>query len=269
MSDQTPTTITQPKPQVAIGNRGIELQNIDQLYRFATAVAQSGLAPKSIPTAEGIFVAVQMGMELGLPPMAALQNIAVINGRPSVWGDAQLGIVRASGMLEKFEEFYEFNGQKLARNPVTIQDGHVAVCRVKRQGCEPSEVGFSVQDAKQAGLWGKDGPWKQYPARMLRYRARAFALRDQFGDLLRGLISTEEMQDVERMKPATVSGPATTVAFPGQPPLEQEQPDTGPDVQQPTESQPAQQNAPAATPETEQDRLAAMGLGAGFTFDRG
>jgi hypothetical protein len=168
---------------------------MDDLYRFATAVAKSGLAPKGIETPEAIFVALEMGLEVGLPMMAALQNIAVINGRPAIWGDAQLAVVRSTGELALFEEWYEEAGKRLARNPATFTDSTTAVCRVQRQGYEPAETAFSVADAKRANLWGKAGPWTQYPARMLKHRARSFALRDQFGDALRGLRTVEEVQD--------------------------------------------------------------------------
>ena len=195
-NDTNNSPSTQPtRAPVAIGARGIQLTNYDELVRFSTAVSRSGLAPKGIQTPEAIFVAVQMGLEVGLSPMAALQNIAVINGRPSIWGDAQLGIVRATGELEEFSEWYEESGKRLPRNPAAFGDSVVAVCRVKRRGYDAVEVGFGVMDAKTAGLWGKEGPWRQYPARMIRNRARSFALRDSFGDSLKGLRSTEEIQD--------------------------------------------------------------------------
>jgi hypothetical protein len=66
---------------------------------------------------------------------------------------------------------------------------------VKRKGEPDVHSSFSVSDAKRAGLWGKQGPWSQYPKRMLQLRARAFALRDAFPDALRGLASAEEEQD--------------------------------------------------------------------------
>jgi hypothetical protein len=127
--------------------------------------------------------------------MASLQNIAVINGRPTIWGDAQLAIVRSTGQLETFEEWYEAGGKRLTRNPSTFTDDTTAVCKLKRSGCEVWESAFSVADAKRANLWGKAGPWSQYPARMLRFRARSFGLRDQFGDALKGFRTTEEAQD--------------------------------------------------------------------------
>lgn len=198
-TQETAVAVTQPqtpRAPVLVGNNGIIISDFEGLQRFATAVANSGLAPKGIQTVAAISVAIQMGLEVGLTPMAALQNIAVINGRPSLWGDAQLAVARGTGELLEFSEWFEAGGKRLPRNPSTYTDDTVAVCRIRRRGYEATETGFSVADAKAANLWGKDGPWRQYPWRMLRMRARGFGLRDQFGDALRGLRSAEEAQDL-------------------------------------------------------------------------
>lgn len=196
----------QNRSPVPIGSRGVVIADLEGLWRFASYVQKSGLAPKGIQTTEAIFVAIQMGLEVGLTPMAALQNIAVINGRPSIWGDAQLAVCRGTRELVEFEEWFEVGGKRQTRNPSTYTDDTTAICKVKREGFSAAEVAFSVADAKQANLWGKDGPWKQYPWRMLRMRARSFALRDQFGDALRGMKSAEEAQDMTiEVEPVTTT----------------------------------------------------------------
>jgi hypothetical protein len=135
-------------------------------------------------------------MEMGLAPMQALQNIAVINGKPSVYGDALMALVQASPVCEDIEEFFEHEGTP---NPV-------AVCVAKRKGRKPVTARFSVEDAKRAGLWAKQGPWTAYPKRMMQMRARGFALRDAFPDVLKGMITAEEAQDYqEETKPRQVA----------------------------------------------------------------
>ncbi|GBQ89122.1 recombinase RecT [Asaia krungthepensis] len=163
----------------------IQISNFDQLMRFGQMAAKSGMVPSQYNgKPDAIIIAVQMGSELGLAPMQALQNIAVINGRPSVWGDALLGLVRASSVCDDVIETFEGDGDSLT-----------AICVAKRKGKSPVEARFSVEDAKNASLWSKQGPWKQYPRRMLQMRARGFALRDAFPDVLRGLITAEEAAD--------------------------------------------------------------------------
>ncbi|MFT9025966.1 recombinase RecT [Acetobacter indonesiensis] len=164
----------------------IQITSFDQLMRFASIAAKSGMVPQAYSgKPEAVLIAVQMGSELGLAPLQSLQNIAVINGRPSVWGDALLGLVRAAPVCDDVIERIEGDGEKM-----------VAICIAKRKGKEPVESRFSVSDAVAANLWNKQGPWKQYPKRMLQMRARGFALRDAFPDVLRGLISAEEAQDL-------------------------------------------------------------------------
>ncbi|MFT8308533.1 recombinase RecT [Acetobacter malorum] len=164
----------------------IQISTFDQLMRFSSIAAKSGMVPQAYANKpEAVLIAVQMGSELGLAPLQSLQNIAVINGRPSVWGDALLGLVKASPVCDDVVERLEGEGGKM-----------VAICTAKRKGKSPVESRFSVDDASSAGLWNKQGPWKQYPKRMLQMRARGFALRDAFPDVLRGLISAEEAQDM-------------------------------------------------------------------------
>lgn len=205
------------RPSAAFGSRGIIISQYDELVRFAETVANSGLSPKGMEKPQAVFVAVQMGLEVGLTPMAALQNVAVVNGRPTLWGDAQLAVCRGTGELETFEEWFEVAGQRTSRNPSEYKDDTAAVCKVKRAGGQEVESAFSVADAKRAGLWGKAGPWTQYPFRMLRNRARSFALRDTFGDALKGFRSAEEARDDEPERDVTPPNAAASALFKDQP----------------------------------------------------
>jgi hypothetical protein len=165
---------------------GLALASFDDAFRFAKMVASSEFAPKDFKgKPESCLLAIQHGSEVGLSPMQSLQSIAVINGRPTIWGDAALALVIGSHVCEYVTEGVDGEGDKMA-----------AMCFAKRRGYEKATiVRFSVEDAKKAGLWGKSGPWQQYPKRMLQLRARGFALRDAFPDVLRGLITAEEAQD--------------------------------------------------------------------------
>ncbi len=176
-------------------------RNLEEALKFAEIMSKSDLVPKDFKDKPGnILVAIQKGLEIGLSPMAALESIAVINGRASLWGDALLGLVQVSPQYEWHNE---------AESTPTK-----GVCIVKRKGHEPHHVEFSIEDAKRAGLLGKPGPWQQYTARMLTLRARAFALRDKFADVLKGLSMAEEALDIPQAQSQTVSAEVQPAAPP-------------------------------------------------------
>lgn len=157
-------------------------QSIEEIFRLAQGIAASNLAPQGMRTPEQIMVAIMTGLELGLPPMFAIQKIAVINGRPSIWGDAVPALLWARGF--KLREWMDGEEEKLT-----------AHCEVTRPDGDKISRKFSVANARKAGLWGKSGPWSQHPERMLQMRARGFCCRDGASDVLTGLYIAEELQE--------------------------------------------------------------------------
>ena len=157
-------------------------QSLNEAMELANMLANSNLVPKSYQGKPGdVLVACQWGSEIGLKPLQALQNIAVINNVPAVWGDALVALVRGSGLCEYIDQEWD---------PQT----KTATCRVKRKG-EPEQVRtFSEEDARIAGHLAKD-TYKKNLQRMCSIRARAFNLRDVFADVLKGLKIAEEVDD--------------------------------------------------------------------------
>lgn len=169
-----------------VKHQGFAPQTMTEAIDFSNMLSKSTMVPKAYQNKpEDVLVAVQWGYELGLAPLQALQNIATINGKPSVYGDAAMALVQNSPVCEDIKEYFEGEGTS---NPI-------AVCVAKRKNRTEVISKYSVEDAKRAGLWNKQGPWTQYPKRMLQMRARGFALRDAFPDVLKGLITVEEAQD--------------------------------------------------------------------------
>jgi hypothetical protein len=168
--------------EIQLDQHGVQLRSFDEMARFCKAIVNSGLAPKGFNSPEAVMVAVQHGLELGLAPMQSLQSIAIINGKPCIYGDAALALCTAHPAFLDIEETTE---------------GNTATCVVKRRDRSAVVRTFSEADAKKAGLWGKSGPWQQYPNRMLQMRARSWALRDAFPDALRGLGIREEVSDYQ------------------------------------------------------------------------
>jgi hypothetical protein len=154
-----------------------------------------------------VMAAIQKGLEVGLSPMFAVANIAVINGRPSIYGDAFMAMCRAHPQWDEggYDEGWEGEGLSLT-----------AICTVQRKGGKPQSGRFSVADAKQAGLWGLKDNWKKHPKDMLMWRARTRVMRRVFADALGGLTSAEEAMDSTPMNvvvhdPGMAGAPASAL----------------------------------------------------------
>lgn len=197
----------------------LEPTTLQEAMKFSDILASSTMVPRDFQGKPGnVLVAIQWGREVGLGPLQALQNIAVINGRPSIWGDAALALVRGHPDCLSVQEGVEGEGE--------TRQGW---CEVTRRGEQPQRRTFSVGDAKRAGLLNKPGPWTQYPDRMLQLRARGFAIRDVFPDALRGVLTREEAEDTPpepRHVENLAAAPVATPAPPAEAPLPLVAPDT-------------------------------------------
>ena len=175
----------------------------EQAEKIGQSLAKSTMIPKAYQGQPyNILAAISLGSSLGLNPMQAMQSIASVNGIPALYSDGMLAICRSCGSWEWMQE--------------TI-DGEVATCTVKRRGEPEVTVTFSVSDAKRAKLWGKQGPWTEYPQRMLQMRARSWALRNLYADVLRGMQTKEEVADIPTEQPAVTVEPVAIEQPPEKP----------------------------------------------------
>lgn len=169
------------KPSLAAESGGkLVGSTLEEQYRIAQYYHKSGLMPQGLNTPEKILVALQLCHELGLNPVSNIGKVAVINGTPSLFGDTPLSLVYKSGLLKFIEETFVMDGEEVRG----------AICVVQRVGHEKVVRQFLETDAKKAQLLGK-GVWAKYPKRMYQYRARAWALKDVFPDVLNGLSIAE------------------------------------------------------------------------------
>jgi len=214
----------------------------DEAWRMSQGIVQGGFNPPSLKSPQAVMQAIVYGLEVGMKPFMALRNIAIINNRPCVWGDALPGLVYASGLCEFIEVTYEGEGEALT-----------AICTTQRKGSpRPVTDRFSVADAKKAGVWGKQGPWSQYPRRMLGIRARSFLLRDTFPDVLGGINVAEEVMDLPPEEYQDITPPPA-------PPAEEAESSaaTAPAIQRkPRAARKASAAPPAAEPEGQQSDAA-------------
>jgi len=198
--------MTEEKAIVPIKDGALAPADMEGLWRLATVMTKSGMFPSYTNQPEKMFVAIQMGMEVGLTITQAPQNIAVVNGKPSIYGDATTALVRpyAENEEEYFlleEKKYEhYNGpEDLSEWPREL----TAVCIIKRKGGSIYKGFFSVADAIRMGKWnkkterGNESVWQKHPKDMLMWRARHKAYQKGFSDILKGLVPIEISRDYD------------------------------------------------------------------------
>ena len=198
-------------------------QSIEDVFRVAKGVVMAGLAPSALvdkksgdAAVAAVAVAIMSGAELGLKPMVALRSFTVINGRPALYGDGLINVIRQSGRAAYLRTGCDTRDGKL-----------VGWCEAKRSDTEEEKrVEFSQDDAVRAGLWSdqpiikkngqngpyekpNDSPWFRYPQRMLAWRAAGWCLRELFGDVLGGIRDEFEAQEnpVEEQQQQVIAPP--------------------------------------------------------------
>ena len=196
----TPTTALAAVPRdestLALPAAGfLDLRSLPDAIKAAEYFAKSELVPKNFfGKPADIVIAWQYGAEVGLSPMASLRYIAPINGKPGLYGDGFLAAIQKHPGYRGHKEWYD-------------AETKTAHCVFRRRGPDGAisehAASFSETDAKVAGLWGKQGPWTQYPKRQMQMRARGFSGRDAFADALGGVSLAEELMDVTDVETST------------------------------------------------------------------
>lgn len=173
-------------PKKEARNLSLAPKDMNEAMAISKIIAASEACPREMRgKPETVFVAICLGREVGFGAMQSVQNIYVVNGRPTIFGDGALGLIQNSGLLAKFEEYKPTQALKEGKGR----------CLIQRKGKKECVYEFTMEQAKTAGLWGKEGPWRNYPGRMFQMRARSLALRDEFADVLKGLAIREEIED--------------------------------------------------------------------------
>ena len=194
---------------------GIRLETFEDVWAFADCLAKgmcsSGSAGKHSKTAHECVAIIQAGAEVGLPPMAAINDIYLLNGRACAWGVGILAICYASPLFidNAHEEWFELDAVRVPEAKLTdpemfgkdgrYRDGFAAVCKVHRQGQDhPRHMRFSVVDATHAGLWKsqKTDTYQKYSRDMLMSKARNRLLKLVFADVIKGIAFREDFEAV-------------------------------------------------------------------------
>jgi hypothetical protein len=199
-----------PAIRVNKETQAIIVQDNAELMRLIQTMMKGQAFPKTLDTPERAIAAWQMAASLRLPPAVAIQNMAVINGSVTLWGQLPKALAEATGELEDFRLIYidENQDRICLENKNLNKETWGAVVQIKRRGRTMNEYVFTMDDAKKAGLKGKQGPWTLYTKIMLSRRATAQAIKFEFPDAVMGLKIAEydldEAPDLKDVTPAAV-----------------------------------------------------------------
>ena len=176
----------------------MDFSNFENAWKCAEMISKARCIPTEFQgNPADILVAIQFGHDLGLKPMASLQNIMIVNNRPSIYGDIVLALCMAHPDFIDCIETYD-------------EETETAFCTMKRKGREPITKKFSRKMAETAGLWGKSGAkgvsaWVTFPDQMLIRKARGFCTKAMWPDVLKGISVFEDMKDVEQINSRELS----------------------------------------------------------------
>lgn len=214
MPDAAPATDLSVKTDIPSDEMGLLVpKTLDQYIAFANLIMKGGrdLIPRGLQRDNPqqqiatLIIAWQYGREVGLSPTKANRCVQVVNGMPSLYGEGPVGIVESRGLVEDMKE--EWTG-------TFPNDDYTCTITLSRKGRPtPKKSSFSIGDAKRANLWGKAGPWTNHPKRMLYHRAKTFAARDLFPDIIGGFLSEDEADEIRVESQKVEAGPTP---LPGQ-----------------------------------------------------
>lgn len=163
---------------------GLVPRTVDEALAMAKMLAASNLVPEHLRgNPEDVFLIINYGLEVGLPPVAALRSVAVIKGKPAPHADALVALVLSSGQAKYFRR-------------VSSSDKEATYETWRRGDPEARRETFTIHDAKAAGLTSNHN-YKAYARKMLEARAKAFLARDVYPDVCHGMYTAEEVETMD------------------------------------------------------------------------
>ena len=186
----------EPKPAAAVQvaadpapvewERGLEPRTMNEACLLAKRLHESRMF-SAYGTPQAVLSTVLLGRELGMPAMASLRSVHVIEGKHSLSADLMVALVLKSGLAEYFQ--------------LVESTDKICTFTTKRKGApKATTLSYTIEDAEKAGLLfvrpGKNpGPWHKIPRPMLRARGKSELARLEYPDLLAGLYTPEELSD--------------------------------------------------------------------------
>ena len=160
----------------------------EHAQRVATMFAKSDLVPKQFQNNVGnCVIALEMATRIGASPLAVMQNLYIVHGKPSWASSFLIATINACGKFSPLRyEHDEKDGGRCRAYALDLKDGE------KLLGSW-----VSMNMAKAEGWVDKAGSkWKTMPELMMKYRAASFFARQYAPEVSMGIYTQEEIQDI-------------------------------------------------------------------------
>lgn len=178
-----------------------DFSNVGQMTEFAKVLIASKMLPPAYNSPEKVVAAVVQGKELGMDAMTAINNLHVIQGKPTLSVHAIAALLKKAGVMyeivKDYEPVYEKNddGKEVLIDRITT----IKFSQFKHDRWFENEISFTMKEAKKQDLTSKDN-WKRMPNIMLRARALAIGARFSAPEALLGLYETSEYAEVKNVQ---------------------------------------------------------------------
>lgn len=182
-------------------------ESFQKIYDIGKMFASSTLVPASFQGKPmDCAIAVDMANRIGVSPMFVMQNLYVVQGKPSWSGQACTAMVMASGKFKNVRHVY--TGERGTDN---------WGCFLQAERTDTGEVVHGVEVtikmAKDEKWYDKNGSkWKTIPELMLAYRASSFFARVFIPNALMGCIVEGEAEDIARVPVEAAPNPFKKLA---------------------------------------------------------
>ena len=180
------------KPQQTVSIFG-NISAFEDAQRMAKVLVTSKLVPTAFQNNLGdCMIALEMANRMGVNPIAVMQNLYIVHGKPSWSAQFIVAAINQSGRF-KTTIMYEVTGEGDSKGCIAYAFDF--------EGNRVDSPRVTVEMAKKEGWYTKNGSkWQTMEDLMLRYRAATFFGRLYTPDLLMGMQTKEELDDVIDVK---------------------------------------------------------------------
>jgi hypothetical protein len=164
-----------------------------QAWKMAEMLSKSGLVPQNYQNQPAnCLIAIDMANRMGISPMMCMQSLYVVKGKPAWSGSFCAAAINGCGKFTPLEYvFVDEGGGGCYAQAKRLKDGHL--CR---------SATITMQMAQDEGWLQKDGSkWKTMPKQMMMYRSASFFARVHCPEVLLGIQTIDEIEDVQGPEP--------------------------------------------------------------------